>query len=167
MKKPTKSKTVSPAPAPAPSAAAPDATTRPAKPAPKIAPAKVASISEPAVAPAKPAPEAAAPAPAPAISKPPAQAPIKAVAPKRLVTTVTALIDVGFGNALYIRGEGPGLSWDQGLLLECVDDNKWKITLPESAHPIVCKFLLNDREWNLGEDYTVAPGTSITITPVF
>src|SRR5579872_5239985 len=35
--------------------------------------------------------------------------------------TIEAKIDVGFGNTLYLRGEGPGLSWTQGVPLTCVD----------------------------------------------
>src|SRR3954466_1312984 len=30
------------------------------------------------------------------------------------VTTIQAKVDVGFGNTLTIRGQGQGLSWDQG-----------------------------------------------------
>jgi hypothetical protein len=92
---------------------------------------------------------------------------VKPVAPQRLATTITALIDVGFGNSLYVRGEGPGLSWDKGTLLQCVGDDKWTLVLGESARPVVFKFLVNDVSWSVGEDYTVAPGTSITVTPVF
>jgi hypothetical protein len=89
------------------------------------------------------------------------------VAPKRMETTITALIDIGFGNSLYIRGEGPGLNWDQGVPLDCLADDKWSITLGESVRPVIFKFLVNDLSWSAGEDYAVAPGTSITVTPVF
>jgi hypothetical protein len=92
---------------------------------------------------------------------------VKPVAPTRLVTTITALIDVGYGNTLFLRGEGPGLSWDKGIALDSVANDKWTITFPESERPIVFKFLLNDVTWSSGEDFTVAPGTSITLTPVF
>ena len=92
---------------------------------------------------------------------------VKPVAPQRPVTTITALIDIGFGNVLYLRGEGPGLSWEKGVALDCVSDDKWSLTLGESARPVVFKFLVNDISWSAGEDYTVAPGTSITVTPVF
>lgn len=119
--------------------------------------------------PAAAAAEAPAPAKLAGKRKPAAakSSALKPVAPQRLVTTITALIDVGYGNALFLRGEGPGLSWDQGVPLTCVEGGKWSVSLPESSHPVVCKFLLNDQEYNLGDNYTVAPGTSITITPVF
>lgn len=109
--------------------------------------------------------------PAPAKTKlvaPNAAAPVMTpVVPKRVETTITALIDVGFGNRLYLRGEGPSLSWDKGVPLDCLADDKWSISLPESARPVVFKFLVNDISWSAGEDYSVAPGTSITVTPIF
>ncbi len=100
------------------------------------------------------------------VVKTPAVPAVKTV-PTAVVTTITANIDVGFGNSLYIRGEGSGLSWDKGLRMECVSDDRWRIVLGESARPFVFKFLINDQTWNLGDDYTVVPGSSITLAPVF
>jgi hypothetical protein len=119
----------------------------------------------------KPVPAKAKPSTKPAVTK--IKAPVrpaivvKPVAPKPLVTTIAALIDVGYGNTLFIRGEGPGLSWDKGIALDVVGDNQWTITLPESTRPVVFKFLLNDISWSVGDDFTVAPGTSLSVTPVF
>ena len=92
---------------------------------------------------------------------------IKAGAPAPVLTVITARIDVGFGNAIYLRGDGPGLSWDQGVPLDCIDDNEWSITLAETAKPVVFKFLVNDLNWSGGPDYVVALGKSITIEPAF
>src|SRR4030095_613806 len=36
------------------------------------------------------------------------------------VTILEAKIDVGYGNTLFIRGEGPGLSWAQGTPMTCM-----------------------------------------------
>lgn len=52
----------------------------------------------------------------PAAAKPVTIKPAVKTAPSSVVTTkIVALIDVGFGNTLYIRGEGPGLSWEKGI----------------------------------------------------
>ena len=83
------------------------------------------------------------------------------------LTTVTAKIDIGFGNTLYLRGEGPGLSWHQGAAMDCVDDDKWSITLPDAHRPVVCKFLVNDLTWSAGSDYLVEPGSAIVVVPTF
>jgi hypothetical protein len=138
MKK-TKPKALS-APTPAPKAAV--------KPAPKPAAKKKSSgRSAPAAEPTAPA--------------------VKPGVPVPVLTVVTAHIDIGFGNTLYLRGQGPGLSWDRGLPLECADDNAWTITLPETARPIICKFLVNDLTWSAGSDYVVQPGSTVTYEPTF
>lgn len=95
------------------------------------------------------------------------KAAVKAVATRPVTTTISAQIDIGFGNSLYIRGEGPGLSWDRGVLMNCVADDLWQIALAESARPVVFKFLVNDLSWSAGEDYTAAPGASVTLKPSF
>lgn len=137
---------------------APKAAAKPA--AAKIAaPKKTVAVKKPAstpVAPAKPAKATkVAKAPAPKVKSVP------------VTTTIVAAVDVGFGNSLTLRGEGPGLSWVVGVPLECAADDRWSITLPETTHPIICKFLLNDISWSLGEDYTVLPGSSVVLSPVF
>ncbi|MBL9213793.1 MAG: hypothetical protein JNL92_25240 [Opitutaceae bacterium] len=159
-KKTTTKSTKSPAPA--------------TKPAAKKAPATTKVKAVPVAAPA-PAPVAkAAPAPAPVVkaaavtkAAPVALPAVKPVASSPVVTTISARIDIGFGNTLYLRGEGPGLSWDRGVAMECVADDLWRITLAESARAYTFKFLVNDLSWSVGPDYSVACGASVTLTPEF
>lgn len=151
------------------SAAKPAAAKTPAPAAPKTdAPAKPAPVAKKASADPKPvkivAKPAAAKASAPKAKTPKAKAPA-AAAP--ITTTIAATIDVGFGNHLTLRGEGPGLSWEKGVPLECVADDRWLITLPESSQPVVFKFLINDVTWSAGEDYTALSGSSVVLTPSF
>ncbi|WP_404422264.1 hypothetical protein [Nibricoccus sp. IMCC34717] len=149
---PAKTKKSAPAPKPAP---VPTAEKPPAK---KKAPVKKKVAAKPAeTAPVVPTPPAT-PAPAPV-----AKAPAKQV----VVTTITAQIDVGFGNALYLRGEGPGLSWEKGVLLDCIADDRWSYTFSDAERPIVFKFLLNDITWSTGEDFVAAPGSQSVVTPAF
>lgn len=108
-----------------------------------------------------------APAPPVAAVKPVSKAPAKKPALKTTSTTITANIDVGFGNAIYVRGDGPGLSWDKGLVMDCAADDKWTITISDAVTPVVFKLLLNDLTWCVGNDYTVEPGGSITVEPAF
>jgi len=102
-----------------------------------------------------------------AAPKPVRKAPVKKPAASTSSTKITANIDVGFGNTLYIRGEGPGLSWDRGLAMDCVADDEWTITISDATVPIVFKFVMNDATWSAGNDFVVEPGGSITITPTF
>jgi hypothetical protein len=92
---------------------------------------------------------------------------VSAVKPKPDVTTITARIDTGFGNALYVRGDGPGLSWDNGVPMTCISSDEWQLTLPESSRAINFKVLINDTTWSNGTDFTVAAGDRVTITPAF
>lgn len=123
-------------------------------------PAKVASVAvATGTAPAGPV-KAAAPAPA------------KPVAAKTSIVTsaapitIEAKIDVGFGNNLYVRGQGAGLSWDQGTPLECVDSQTWRLTVP-AKDKLQFKVLLNDSVWAKGEDLVAAPGKKVEVVPAF
>ena len=158
MKKNTKA---AKSPAPATKSAAKPKSIAPAKPA-APAPVKVTK-------PAKPAAAAPAKKVAP-VKKAIKLAAVPAVVPAAAVpvhTVITANIDIGFGNALYLRGEGAGLSWDRGMLMNCVSDACWSLELAESARPVICKFLVNDLSWSAGEDYVVAAGASLDVTPTF
>lgn len=105
----------------------------------------------------------APPTPAPT----PTAQPALVVVRKPIFTTITAHIDIGFGNALYLRGEGADLSWDRGTLMNCIADNCWSLELPESGRPVIFKFLVNDLSWSAGQDYTVASGDTLATTPTF
>ena len=92
------------------------------------------------------------------------------IAPKPntvVATTIIAQIDIGFGNILYIRGNGGGLSWDQGLAMGNATADQWKITLGKTTKPVTFKFLVNDLTWSAGEDYVVEPGSTVTLVPTF
>ena len=94
-------------------------------------------------------------------------APAVKTASKAVATVVTATIDIGFGNSLYIRGEGAGLSWDRGLPLTSADSETWTVSLSETSKPVAYKVLINDTTWCTGADYIVAPGAHAKIKPAF
>ena len=82
-------------------------------------------------------------------------------------TVVEAWIDVGLGNAVFIRGEGDGLSWDKGKPLDCVDGKRWLWSAKQATARVVFKLLLNDEVWCKGGDLTVEPGGKIDVIPSF
>jgi len=82
-------------------------------------------------------------------------------------TTIIAHADIGFGNQLYIRGEGGGLSWDQGIPMKCNHSGEWAWSTTSSKSGIVFIFLINDRIWAMGEDLTVPAGGRSVSTPHF
>jgi hypothetical protein len=82
-------------------------------------------------------------------------------------TFISVQIDIGFGNLLTIRGSGPGLSWDRGLVMDSAGPNLWTVAIAKATKPVSFKVLVNDLSWNTGADYVVAPGKSITVFPTF
>ncbi len=55
---------------------------------------------------------------------------------------VTAYI--GIGNRLFIRGAGPGLSWEKGVPLQFVSIGKWRWETAEASAPVQFKLYKND-----------------------
>jgi hypothetical protein len=99
--------------------------------------------------------------------------PVKSAAPAKspIVTaaapiTIEAKIDVGFGNNLFVRGQGEGLSWERGIPLENVDSKTWRLTVP-AKDKVQFKLLINDAVWCKGEDLVAAPGKKVEVTPAF
>lgn len=154
------------APAPAakpvvPAVVAPVAA-KPAAPAPAI----VAPVAAKPTAPAPVAAKPVAPAPAPL----PVQKPVAPVVPAKVElppTVVTAKIDVGYGNTLFIRGQGDGLSWETGTPLTCVDASTWVWSSQRAKGKVVFKLLVNDRVWAQGEDLSVDAGQRAEVAPAF
>ena len=96
-----------------------------------------------------------------------AAAETKAAKPTRTAaTTIEAHIDVGFGNQLFVRGQGAGLSWDKGMPLKNVDAGTWQWSA-EASDKLTFKLLLNDAVWAQGADVIAAPGQKVEITPNF
>ena len=75
-------------------------------------------------------------------------------------------MDVGFGNSLYLRGQGAGLNWERGVPLACVDSKTWRWS-QKLTDPICFKLLLNDSVWAAGTDVTAKPGQRIKLAPAF
>jgi hypothetical protein len=51
--------------------------------------------------------------------------------------------------------------------MDCVGSNLWTASIRNATAPVVFKVLVNDLSWNTGDDYVVAAGQSITVTPSF
>jgi hypothetical protein len=82
-------------------------------------------------------------------------------------TRITLKFDVGFSNALYLRGQGANLSWEKGILLKNVNADEW---IWETNVPFTfCEFkvLVNDDTYEIGQNHTLTCGASICYTPQF
>lgn len=85
---------------------------------------------------------------------------------RTLPTTIEAHIDVGFGNQLYVRGQGAGLSWERGVPLKNVDSTTWQWSA-DATDKLVFKLLLNDAIWAQGGDVVATPGQKVELVPNF
>jgi hypothetical protein len=83
------------------------------------------------------------------------------------LTTVAADINVGLGNALFIRGEGEGLNWEKGVPLHCIGDSTWAWASTAIKDKAVFKLLLNDAVWAQGDNLIVEAGKDLRLMPVF
>lgn len=91
----------------------------------------------------------------------------KVVTKKSAKTTIIANVDVGFGNSLFIRGEGAGLSWDKGTQLENVSPYEWSYSTTAATGEVTFKFLINDEAWSDGDNLMVAAGGTSISSPSF
>jgi len=95
------------------------------------------------------------------------KAPTKKKSVAKSKTIITAKIDIGFGNTLFLRGDGPGLSWDAGVPMNSVDDDTWTATITGATSQVIFKFLVNDITWNVGDDYVIDPSSEVILAPSF
>jgi hypothetical protein len=83
-------------------------------------------------------------------------------------TRLLATAYIGIGNRLFIRGEGPGLSWDKGVPLQFVSIGKWRWETNEATGPVRYKLYKNDEQecTALGE-HALEPGHLQEVTAPF
>ncbi len=82
-------------------------------------------------------------------------------------TTIIATIDIGWGNALYLRGEGAGLNWERGILMDNIGTDRWEWKTVAPHPGISFKFLINDQVWSSGENFFVVHGGTSLSSPEF
>ncbi|HTB64400.1 MAG TPA: hypothetical protein VK737_12520 [Opitutales bacterium] len=101
-------------------------------------------------------PAKTSPATAPQVIKPAPAAP-KTESPVRPKEKnhIVAKVDVGWGNTVYLRGVGGGLSWDVGVPMTCLVDDEWVWSYCEENPPREIKFLRNDTDWAVGDNQVV------------
>jgi len=79
---------------------------------------------------------------------------------------VTAYI--GIGNRLFVRGEGPGLSWEKGVPLQFVSIGKWRWETNDASAPVQFKLYKNDElECSALGTQSLAPGHQLEVTAGF
>jgi chemotaxis protein histidine kinase CheA len=124
------------------------------------APAPLTSID------ATPAPNAEAPADETEGSAS-AAAPAESSSSSDGATRLLATAYIGIGNKLFIRGDGPGLSWDQGVPMQFVSIGKWGWSTHDAAGPVRCKLYKNDESAALTGEVVLEAGRHTEVTALF
>jgi hypothetical protein len=138
-------------------AAAPEAPPTPRKRSPRKPPAA-------APVPADLPLEAVSPPPAPEAAPKTAEPAVSADGATRLIVTAY----IGIGNRLFIRGEGPGLTWEKGVPLVFVSIGKWRWETNDAALPVRFKLYKNDEvECTALGERSVGPGAQMDLTASF
>lgn len=77
-------------------------------------------------------------------------------------------MDAGWGNMLYVRGEGAGMSWDHGMAMHNMGPNKWMMEVAcGDCDMMMFKIMMNDTMWSDGENYMIRRGEEMTVEPSF
>ncbi len=71
------------------------------------------------------------------------------------------------GNIPYVRGEGAGLSWEEGVEMQFVEIGKWEWHVPGEGEPVRARIYLNDKISAFGEDIELNAGEQVEVFPEF
>jgi hypothetical protein len=82
-------------------------------------------------------------------------------------TCIVVRAMLGIGKKPFLRGQGPGLSWNKGAPMEFVEAGQWRWTAPDSSQPIICRVYKNDECPADGEALCLQPGEQLEISPSF
>jgi len=107
--------------------------------------------------------ESAAPAGEESADPAPMEASVSSDGATRLLVTAY----IGIGNKLFIRGDGPGLSWDKGVPMQFVSIGKWGWASNDVTAPVACKLYKNDETAALSGEIFIEPGKHVELTALF
>ena len=82
-------------------------------------------------------------------------------------TSVVANVMIGIGNKPYLRGEGPGLSWDEGVPMNFIEIGKWAWSPSRKNASLTVQLYRNDNDPDQTGKIEVKAGEKIEITPSF
>jgi hypothetical protein len=88
-------------------------------------------------------------------------------AQKNTKTRIVIKYDVGFNNSLYLRGNGHSLSWEKGIPLKNSKTDEWVWESDQPFSSLEFKVLINDKQYEAGDNHKVLCGGTIQYTPRF
>ena len=73
----------------------------------------------------------------------------------------------GIDNDIFIRGEGPGLSWDEGIPMTFLEIGKSSWSPSDKSVPMVIQLFKNDEEPDANGKIELEPSEKVEISPDF
>src|ERR1700722_11819346 len=83
------------------------------------------------------------------------------------VSRVVIRYDVGFNNNLFIRGSGANLSWDKGIAMQNIGPDEWAGETDKPFNSCEFKILINDSQYEQGDNHLLVFGDRLEYTPFF
>ena len=65
---------------------------------------------------------------------------------------------IGIGNKPFLRGEGPGLNWEEGVPMNFVEIGKWSWSPTKKNASLTVQVFRNDEDPDKSGKYEVKPG---------
>lgn len=93
--------------------------------------------------------------------------PVKDKSTNSGMTSVVANVMIGIGNKPFVRGEGPGLSWDEGVAMNFIEIGKWAWSPTRKNASLTIQIYRNDEDPDKGGKYEIKPGEKFEVTPEF
>lgn len=99
----------------------------------------------------------------------PKKSPVKKELDEGLFSTTTLLATayIGVDNKLFVRGDGPGLSWEKGIPMQFLEIGRWGWTTSEAKEPVRLRLYKNDTEPDPAGDYVLEPESALEVRPEF
>ncbi len=86
---------------------------------------------------------------------------------KREKTRIVIRYNVGYDNHLFIRGSAGGLNWDRGVMLKNIGPDEWVWETTDHFQDCEFKVLINDNQFEAGENHHIRDGAAVQYTPIF
>lgn len=83
------------------------------------------------------------------------------------MTTVIAKVMIGIGNKPFVRGEGPGLSWEEGVPMNFLEIGKWAWSPSRKNASVTIQIYRNDEDPDQSGKHEIKPGEKFELTPDF
>ena len=75
--------------------------------------------------------------------------------------------DVGFNNRVFIRGSGANLSWNKGIMLQNTKPDEWVWETDKPFNSCEFKVLINDCQYEQGDNHILTCEKSLEYKPRF